>query len=133
MSDINYLAVPYQVALEVRLTVLSNDTMTAITQWFVTDVLTSHLAAGGVSAPWATDWFSIPDLSFAALKTAAPDLVYIKRTIHGLRQFLQLMELQQIKTVARKTVISDAILALHPDAGACCISYDTMAAPRPPD
>ena len=88
MSDINYLAVPYEVALEVPVTVLSNDVMTAITQWFISDVLTSHPAAGGVSAHWELDWFSIPDLSFTALKTAAPDLVYIKRTIHGLRQFL---------------------------------------------
>ena len=133
MSDINYLTTPYEVALEVPVTVLSNDVMAAVTQWFISDVLTSVPAAGGVSAHWELDWFNIPDLSFNAFKAAAPDLVYIKRTIHGLRQFLQIMELQQIKTVARKTVISDAILALHPDAGACCNSYYTMAAPRPPD
>ena len=55
MSDIDYLAVPYQVALEVPQKVLNNDTMTAVTQWFVTQVLTSHPAAGGVAAHWEID------------------------------------------------------------------------------
>ena len=32
MSDIDYLAVPYQVALEVPQTVMNNDTMTAVIQ-----------------------------------------------------------------------------------------------------
>ena len=133
MSDIDYLAVPYQVALEVPLTVLNNDAMAGVTQWFLTNVLTSHPAAGGVAAHWEMDWFSISDISFSALRNAAPDLVYIKRTIHGLRMFLQLMELQQVKTVARKAVISDAILAAHPASEDCCNSYYTVAAPRPLD
>ena len=49
MSDINYLTTPYEVALEVPVTVLSNDVMTAVTQWFISDVLTSVPAAGGVT------------------------------------------------------------------------------------
>ena len=133
MSDIDYLAVPYQVALEVPQTVMNNDTMTAVIQWFVTNVLTSHPLAGGVAAHWQMNWFDISDNSFAALRAAAPDLAYIKRTIHGSRMFLQLMELQQVKTVAKKAVISTSILAAHPTAEECCASYYTVAAPRPPD
>ena len=43
------------------------------------------------------------------------------------------MELQQVKTVAKKAVISTSILAAHPIAEECCASYYTVAAPRPSD
>ena len=47
--------------------------------------------------------------------------------------FLQLMELQQVKTVAKKGVISASILAAHHIAEDCCASYFTVAAPMPAD
>ena len=47
MSDVDCLAVPYQVALEVPQTVMNNDAITAVIQWFVTNVLSSHPLAGG--------------------------------------------------------------------------------------
>ena len=47
--------------------------------------------------------------------------------------FLQLMELQQVKTVAKKALISASILAAHPIAHDCCASYFTVLQPRPPD
>ena len=47
--------------------------------------------------------------------------------------FLQLMQLQQVKTVAKKALISAAILAAHPIAADCCASYFTVLHPKPPD
>ena len=82
MSDVDYNAVPYEVALEVPQTVMNNDTMQAVISWFVTNVITSHPLAGGVAAHWEMDWIAISDDSYAALRVAAPDLAYIKRTIH---------------------------------------------------
>ena len=133
MSDVDYNAVPYEVALEVPQTVMNNDTMQAVISWFVTNVITSHPLAGGVAAHWEMDWIAISEDSYAALHVSALDLAYIKRTIHGARMFLQLMELQKVKTVAKKGVISASILAAHPIAEECCASYYTVAAPRPAD
>ena len=80
----------------------------------------------GVPAHWKMDWINISDESFTALRTLAPDLAYIKLTVHGARKFLQLVELQQVKTVAKKALISASILAAHPIAADCCASYFTV-------
>ena len=83
-------------------TVLNNDQMQAVIQWFCANVITSHPLAEGVPAHFQMDWINISDEKFTALWPAAPDLSYIRRTVHGARMFLQLMQLQQVKTVAKK-------------------------------
>ena len=63
----------------------------------------------------------------------APSLSYIRRDVHGLRQLLQILEIQSVKVVAKKDLISQAILEAHPTAQVIMGSYFTVNAPRPPE
>ena len=92
--------VPYEVDLGVPETVLNNDQMLAVTKWFCENVITSHPQAAGIPAHFEMDWINIFDENFLALSHAAPNLSYIRRTVHGARIFFQIMQLQQVKTVA---------------------------------
>ena len=52
MTDVDYTSVPYEVDLNVPQTVLNNDQMQAVIQWFCTNVITSHPLAEGVPTHW---------------------------------------------------------------------------------
>ena len=56
------------------------------------------------------------DDTLAAMKMAAPMLVYIKRDIHGLRHLLHIIEKDSVVTQQRKAAISVDILAALPAA-----------------
>ena len=107
--------------------------MHAVVKWFVENVLTSQPLVAGIPSHFQMDWFNLSDERMLALRTACPGLSYICRTIHGARQFLQIMEVQGVKTIAKKQMISAAILAAHPLAADIVASYYTVTHPKPPE
>ena len=91
MADVDY-NIPYEFDITVPPIVLNNDQMQAVIQWFCANVITSHPLADDIPAHFEMDWIHISDEKFTALRTASPNLSYIRRTVHGARMFLQIME-----------------------------------------
>ena len=75
--------------------------MLNVVKWFCKNIITSQPLVNGIPAHFEMDWFNISDEKMLALRTASPGLSYIRRTVHGLRQFLQIMELQAVKVLQR--------------------------------
>ena len=114
----------------------SSQTNTGLIHSSIRKNWSQSLNIGSVSiipAHFKMDWYNISDERMLALRTACPALSYIGRTVHGLRQFLSVMELQAVKVLAKKTVISAAILAAHPLGNDVVNSYYTVSHPKPPD
>ena len=130
--DVDY-SMPYIVDTTVPTTVLNNDVMSNIVKWFCENIISTQPLENGIPAHFQMDWHLISDEKMAALRTAAPALSYVRRTVHRLRQFLSVMELQAVKVNAKKEAISAAILVAHPQGNDVVKSYYTVSHPRPPD
>ena len=74
-------------------------------KWFCENIITSQSLVNGIPGHFEMDWYNISDEKMLALRTASPGLSYIRRTVHGLRQFLSVMELQAVKVLDKKTAI----------------------------
>ena len=67
--------------------------------------------SGDIAAHYQMDWYNMSDDRLAAMKTAAPMLVYIKRDIHGLRHLLHIIEKDSVATPDQRAPLEPS----HPE------------------
>ena len=115
MADARYI-VPYEADLGIPTVVLNNDKMADLVKWFATNLIRNQPVVGVIPNHFVMDWYGLSQEKLTDMQNVAPNLSYIRRYVHGLRHLLQICEIQSVKVVAKKDLISQAILVAHPTA-----------------